>query len=590
MCGIAGLFCAPGEGAAASATLLAIRDAMEARGPDDAGFAAVAEGRLLLGHRRLAIIDLSAAGHQPMEAAGGAATIVYNGEIYNYRALRDGLAASGQRFTSHSDTETILALYLREGVEMLPKLDGMFALAIWDAAARKLILARDTHGIKPLYYRTSPTFAFASQVRALLRDPATDRRIDPHAAMGFAVWGSVPEPHTIVASVKALPPGHWMEVTQDGIPGDPVPFRTLRQVFDLAPDRQSVDPAKAIAASVARHLEADVEVGCFLSAGVDSGAVLGLMRDAGAERVRAITLRFAEFAGSERDESVLAAEVARHYGAEHIVDTIDREDFAAAMPAISAAMDQPSIDGVNSWFVSRSAARAGLKVALSGLGGDELLGGYSTFRSVPATHRFAAGLAKVPALGRLARLLAARFASGKPGGVLDYARSLEGAYLARRAMLMPEQAGVALAGAGLGTQVEREALLAPVRTVAGEAGGNPIRAISLLESSFYMRNQLLRDSDWAGMAHSLEIRLPLVDARLSGEIAPILPTLQEGAGKRLLAAAPSRPLPRAVVQRRKTGFGIPVAQWIGGSASSNLRDGWAAEVLARYVAAHRLSA
>lgn len=586
MCGIAGLFCAPGETGAASPRLLAMRDAMAARGPDDAGFAAVAAGRLLLGHRRLSIIDLSPAGHQPMMAANGAVTIVYNGEIYNYRKLRAELAAQGYAFRSDSDTETILALYLRDGIAMLPRLVGMFALAIWDERHAKLLLARDTHGIKPLYYRSSPTFAFASQVRALLADPATERRLDPDAALGFAVWGAVPEPRTIVAGIAALPAGHWLEVDANGVAGVPKPFLTLPDVLNVGLGDAPQDPRKALAESVARHLVADVEVGCFLSAGVDSGAILGLMRDAGAARMRAITLRFAEFAGSERDEAPLAGEVARLYGAEHLVETIDAADFSASLPLIRQAMDQPSIDGVNSWFVSRSAARVGLKVALSGLGGDELLGGYSTFTSVPATHALVRGIAAVPILGSVARAAARRLFGGKRAMVLDYARTLEGAYLARRAMLMPEDAG---------SVIERPAapdaradLLAPLEQVVEAVPGPGIATLSALESSIYMRNQLLRDSDWAGMAHSLEIRLPLVDAALSRAIAPHLARFGPGDGKRLLASAPARALPAAIVDRRKTGFGVPVERWIGGRPGSRLADGWARQVFADYVATMRL--
>lgn len=586
MCGIAGLYCAPGEAQAASARLLAMRDAMAARGPDDAGFASVGDGRLLLGHRRLAIIDLSPAGHQPMTSADGQVTMVYNGEIYNYRELRAELAAQGYPFRSDSDTETILALYLRDGAAMLPRLVGMFALAIWDQRKGKLLLARDTHGIKPLYYRTGPTFAFASQVRALLADPATERKLDPDAALGFAVWGSVPEPRTIVAGIAALPAGHWLEVGQDGTPGAPQPFLTLPDVLNAGLDEELQDPRQALAQSVARHLVADVEVGCFLSAGVDSGAILGLMRDAGATRLRAITLRFAEFAGTDRDEAPLAAEVARLYGAEHLIDTIDAADFSASLPAIREAMDQPSIDGINTWFVSRAAARAGLKVALSGLGGDELLGGYSTFGTVPATHALARRVAAIPLFGSIARAATRHVLGGKQSLVLDYARTLEGAYLARRAMVMPEHtAGVIGRSAGTCT---RSDLLAPLGDVVRAVPGRGKVTLSALESSAYMRNQLLRDSDWAGMAHSLEIRLPLVDARLSRAMAGHLHRAAPGDGKRLLASAPSRPLPASIVDRKKTGFGVPVERWIGGKPGGRLADGWAGQVFGDYVTALRL--
>ena len=587
MCGIAGLFAPASDKAVSVANLTAMRDRMMSRGPDDAGLQTVHDGRLGLSHRRLSIMDLSPAGHQPMSYRDGRYTIVYNGEIYNHPQLRAELEAKGDRFRSDSDTETILAMIARYGKAALPRLRGMFAFALWDAQARTLMLARDTHGIKPLYYRTAPSFAFASQVKALLADPATDRRASAAGAFGFAIWGHVPEPHTIVEGIHALPAGHCLRVDSDGRAGEPEPFLTLEDILAGEPGE---DIAAAIRESVSAHMLADVEVGCFLSAGVDSGAILGLMRDAGAREVKAITLRFAEFAGTEKDEAPLAAQIAGQYGAQHIVDTVTGEDFAASLPEIRAAMDQPSIDGVNTWFVSRAAARAGLKVAMSGLGGDELLAGYSTFQSVPETHRNARAVNDVPLLGVLARGLARMAAPGKAAHVLDHAGTFAGAYVARRAMYLPEKAG---------------AILPKFIAADGRASYDPARRaeamldrlveasdalrVSALESSHYMRSQLLRDSDWAGMAHSLEIRIPLVDAVLSRAVAPHLATLDPGAGKRILANAPSTPLPPEIVDRKKTGFGIPVGAWSTGKAGAKLAEGWAGQVLDGYLADRKLS-
>lgn len=590
MCGIVGLLEQGGSGADALATLRGMRDAMEARGPDDAGEAIMSDGRVLLGHRRLAIIELSALGHQPMRSPDGRLTIVYNGEIYNHLELRPELERAGWAFRSGSDTETILAAYQMLGTAAFARLRGMFGIAIWDSAAGELVLARDPHGIKPLYYRRSPGFAFASQVTALLADPRTDRRLDPAGVAGFAVWGSVPEPNTIVAGISALPAGHFMTVgLASGQPHEPQAYSTIDTLFRRSREKPSSDPRDAIRESVREHMLADTEVGCFLSAGVDSGAILGMMRDCEPARLRAITLRFAEFAGTERDESGLAAEVAALYGAEHTIDTIDRADFEASLPAILSAMDQPSIDGINSWFVSRSAARMGLKVALSGLGGDELLGGYSTFRTIPATRRMMLLAKGAGPLGAAARALLRRVGPGKLRHVLDLEPGWAGAYLARRAMALPETAAGVVGPRFAPAFGNASDPLAAVRAHTGDPDDSDVARVSQLESSLYMRNQLLRDSDWAGMAHSLEIRLPLVDAVLTRQIARHLPDFVGGRGKALLAGAPYVPLPAAIVDRRKTGFGIPVAQWTGGGAEAKLASGWARQVLESYADRYRLS-
>lgn len=588
MCGIVGLIERNGR-RGDDGLLVRMRDAMHARGPDDAGAIELANGAVQLGHRRLAIIELSELGHQPMTTTDGRLTIVYNGEIYNHLELRPELERRGCRFRSGSDTETILAAYQVHGAEAFAMLRGMFALAIWDEAAQELVLARDPHGIKPLYHRQEAGFAFASQVTALLVDPRTERRLDPEALAGFAVWGAVPEPRTIVAGIAALPAGHFMRVSRDGVAGAAEPFLAVGELFRRSFEEPAADPRAALRDSVRQHMLADTEVGCFLSAGVDSGAILGMMRDCAPTSLRAITLRFAEFAGTERDESLLAGEVARLYGADHQIDTIDAVDFEASLPAILEAMDQPSIDGVNSWFVSRAAARAGLKVALSGLGGDELLGGYSTFHTVPATWRLARAADRAGPIGAAARAVLRGFARGKARHALDYGGSFAGAYLLRRSMALPDQGAAVLGPALASARAADFDPLAAVREFAGNDTDGELSRVGLLESSLYMRNQLLRDSDWAGMAHSLEIRLPLVDAVLTRQMARHLPAFRDGKGKEILAAAPDTPLPRAIVERRKTGFGIPVAQWIGGGADTKLSSGWARRVLEAYVERHRLS-
>ena len=348
----------------------------------------------------------------------------------------------------------------------------------------------------------------------------------------------------------------------------------------------------ATAQSVKAHLIADVEVGLFLSAGIDSGALLGLMKDAGQTRVRAITLAFEEFRGTHDDESILAREIGRTYGAEHVVRFVSETEFLSDLPAILQAMDQPSIDGINTWFVSKAAHEAGLKVALSGLGGDEILGGYPSFQDIPRWVKGFGAVASIPGFGRTVRLVASAFGllknTPKARAFFEHAGSYEGAYLLRRGLRLPfelssvldaETVKIGLARLG-GRKRLTEAALTP-------RPASPAARIASLESCWYMRHQLLRDSDWAGMAHSLEIRTPLVDIALLRDLAPVTAQLAVGEGKRLLAAAPSTPLPASVVNRPKTGFVVPTGQWIarqapGAAASKGAASrAWASEVINR---------
>jgi asparagine synthase (glutamine-hydrolysing) len=320
--------------------------------------------------------------------------------------------------------------------------------------------------------------------------------------------------------------------------------------------------------SVKAHLLADVEVGLFLSAGVDSGALLGLMRDAGQHEIRAITLAFDEFKDSDEDEGPHAARVAARYGARHILRRVSEREFERDLPAIFDAMDQPSIDGINTWFIAKAAKEAGLKVALSGIGGDELLAGYPSFIDVPRWRRRFGALSKVPGFGALARTLVQALApqltrrQPKAGGLFEYSSSWAGAYLLRRGLFLPHELD-----AILDPDIAREGLrrLDPIRGLAASITPDPdtdVGRICALESSHYLRNQLLRDADWAGMAHSLEIRVPLVDVTLLTDFAPAIAALTPGRGKAALAQAPSLPLPEDIVARAKTGFGVPTGDWM----------------------------
>ena len=575
MCGLNGIYAYSGASSLPKASeLLTTRDAMRVRGPDGSGAWWSADHRCGLGHRRLSIIDLSERADQPMISDDGQSVVVFNGEIYNYPQLRAELKQQGVQFKTTSDTEVLLHLYARSGEQIVERLRGMYAFAIWDNLRRGLFLARDPYGIKPLYTANDGwTFRFASQVKALLAGGQVSRDPEPAGLVGFHLFGSVPEPFTLYREIRALPAGHTQWVDEVG-PREPKRFANLAAVYASGANR-TVDEGEllqgvrsAVLDSVSAHLLADVEVGVFLSAGIDSGALLGLMRDAGQKRIRAITLGFEEFSGTAEDEVPLAAEMARQYGAEHIVRRVNEREFQNDLPRIMEAMDQPSIDGVNTWFVSKVAREAGLKVALSGLGGDELLGSYPSFRDIPRWRARYGALAAVPFAGKLARKLIMALTPSlvrrnpKAASLFEYATSLSGAYLLRRGLFLPHELPTLL-----GDEIAREGLYRlgyaqSIRTQLTPDPGSNVARINVLESANYMRNQLLSDADWAGMAHSIEIRVPLVDWQLVTTVGPMLAKLAPGVGKDALALAPSVPLPEVVRSRRKTGFVVPTGKWM----------------------------
>jgi asparagine synthase (glutamine-hydrolysing) len=580
MCGINGLYAYNrASPTPLEAELLATRDHMARRGPDGAGAWWSSDRRLALGHRRLAIIDLDARAAQPMLSHDGAMVVTFNGEIYNLPELRAGLEAQGRQFRTTSDTEALLHLYAVYGPAMVRMLRGMFAFGIWDATRNGLFLARDPYGIKPLYTANDGwTFRFASQVKALLAGGKVSRDPEPAGLVGFHLFGSVPEPFTLYREIRALPAGHTQWIDAAG-PGEPQAYANLAEALSVgarnpapASERRARIGA-AVADSVRAHLLADVEVGVFLSAGVDSGALLGLMRDAGQAKVRTITLGFGEFLGAAEDEVPLAIQVAALYGAEHIVRRVSEAEFRADLPDIIDAMDQPSIDGVNTWFVAKAAREAGLKVALSGLGGDELLAGYPSFRDIPRWVSWLRGPGAVPGLGAGLRALGV-FAglsrdNPKALGLAEYGGSYPGAYLLRRGLFLPFELPVLLDRDLVAEGLRRLRPLGRLGACLAPDPGSPTARVSALESANYMKNQLLRDADWAGMAHSLEIRTPLVDFTLLQALAPISRGLTAAEGKGALAAAPSIPLPAAIVQRPKTGFGVPTGRWMAQASGAS---------------------
>jgi asparagine synthase (glutamine-hydrolysing) len=603
MCGIAGAYACGSEASRVDvAALRAMREHMTARGPDGAGEWYSEDQRTGLMHRRLSIIDLSERGAQPMMSANGQLVIVFNGEIYNYRELRRDLEIDGCVFRSDSDTEVLLHLYAREGEGMLVRLRGMFAFSIWDALSKKLFLARDTFGIKPLYYaEQAGTLYFASQVQALLTGNV-DKRPDPAGMAGFLLWGSVPEPWTMFKGIRALPAGHFMTV-EPGRVSIPQAYKTVSGVLRDACvkptncDRASAleEIADAVRDSVRAHHIADVPVGVFLSAGLDS-SMIALATSANSDalhRLRTVTLGFREYEGGDGDEVPSAEAVASMCYSEHVTDWVQKADFEGAREALLQAMDQPSIDGVNTWFVARAARAAGLKVALSGLGGDEVFASYPSFADVPRMVGTFRRFARPALVGRTLRYLSApvakRVSSPKYAGLVEYGGTMAGAYLLRRALYMPWELaaimGAEAAAEGLTALKTIERLNATIADIP-----IPRLAITALEMEWYMRHQLLRDADWAGMAHSLEIRVPFVDLMLLERVAPCF-ARHPDITKTEVAKATAPTMPLTLLNRPKTGFTVPVREWMIGGASMPSRErglrGWAQFCGNQYAAANR---
>ncbi|HEY1984132.1 MAG TPA: asparagine synthase (glutamine-hydrolyzing) [Terracidiphilus sp.] len=581
MCGIAGI-CSV-VGIIPQNQIDAVRRmtrSLRSRGPDAEGF--WKRDNVAFGHRRLAILDLDRRADQPMLSSDNRFCITFNGEIYNFRELRRDLEAKGETFRTSSDTEVLLSLYAWYGPDMLPKLRGMFAFAIWDSQSRELFMARDPYGIKPLYYAaTRSGLIFASQVKAILASGLVDREMEPAALAGFYLWGSVPEPWTLYRGLLALPAGTWMRAVS-GVAQKPVCWHDIGDAWRVEQEACSAGELQErvrhrVTESVRAHLVSDVPVSAFLSGGVDSGTLVALCSEMGA-KIEGITISFKEFEDQRLDEAPLAAQIAARYDVPHHIRPVSRAEFEEEIPRFIEAMDQPTIDGVNSWFACKAAAEQGYKVVLSGLGGDELLYGYSIARDIPRGLPRNRAVARIPGVRRMLRGLFARVPQlqfhPKLKGVPVFMGSVEGEYFLRRSLFLPQELS-----ALMGEEQAREGLhrlggSPPGMQAAGAVNGGG--AICLLDSTLYMRNQLLRDSDWTSMAFSLELRTPLVDATLLQSLSRYHAKFINGNGKRMLAMSPRQPLPDSIINRPKTGFAVPMTQWLAAGIGQR---SWASSAL-----------
>ncbi len=592
MCGVAGFIDLRAETPSKNLNVLAgdMAKSLDHRGPDDSGVWTDAEAGVALAHSRLSVRDLSDAGRQPMLSFDERYVLVYNGEIYDMEEMRAGLEGRGVRFRGLSDTEVLLNACACYGVaETLNRLNGMFAFALWDRRDRTLHLARDRLGEKPLYYGwVGGDFVFASEIKALRAHPRWRGEVDRGALTLLLRHNYIPAPHSIYQGIHKLLPGHWLTVPAAAA-DKPEGVRTaaywsaravaeagVREPF-RGTAQEAADGLEALLRDAVRlRMEADVPVGAFLSGGVDSSMVVALMQQECRVPVRTFSIGFHE---AEFNEAHYAKAVAAHLGTEHTELYVTPQEAMQVIPRLPELFDEPFADSsqIPTFLVSEMTRRH-VTVSLSGDGGDELFGGYDTFADIPRMVRV---LGAVPGLGRFGRRLRAataplfrlpgiaRALSPKWAGLLELGGGWGGAYLLRRGIFMPwELAGL------LGPEMAADGLeaLQPLIRLDRTAGPPAATAakMSALEISWYMQNQLLRDSDWAGMAHGLEIRVPLVDEHLFRRLAPAIAT-GAGPSKSAMAATPARPLPDGVLNRPKTGFQVPVRKWMlsGGESTGN---------------------
>jgi asparagine synthase (glutamine-hydrolysing) len=571
MCGIAGLVTAPGQ--VADARLLkAMTDILAHRGPDGDGMHL--DGRVGLGHRRLAIIDLTT-GDQPMASDDGRVWVVFNGEIYNFRELRRDLESRGERFRTTSDTEVLIKAYEVYGTDCLRHLRGMFAFALWDGRRRRLFLARDRAGIKPLVYAwDGRRLLFGSEIKALLQDPSVERDVDVDALRDYLTFLYVPSPKTIFRAIRKLPPASFLTLDVDA--GD---LRVERYwTLEFRPDyrrgeAETLEGLRAhLADAVRSHLVSDVPIGAFLSGGTDSGSVVALMAQATREPVRTFSIGFEEEAF---DEVAYARMVATRYGTQHY-EFVVKPDALAALPRLAWQFDEPFADAsaLPTYYVSKI-TREHVTVGLSGDGGDESFAGYTRYARAQALHR---RLDRLPA--RAARPLLGLAASLMPRGMRGQgALALLGADPVERYFrIMTGGRGPTLAGLlapDLRARMAGEPDDRVFRALAGPAPeADYVATMQRLDIETYLPEDILTKVDRTSMLVSLESRVPLLDHVLM-EYAATIPSawkLSDGQGKAVLKRVMADHLPREVLHRRKMGFGVPLGAWLRGDLGAYTRE------------------
>jgi asparagine synthase (glutamine-hydrolysing) len=555
--------------------------ALRHRGPDDRGIvtcklrSASCPGEVVLGNTRLAIIDMSAAGHQPMHDPDTGNWITYNGETYNYRQLRKEIGDDFGPWRSSTDTEVVLRAYRKWGIEAFGRLRGMFALAIWDNRKEELVLARDQFGIKPLYYFLDSTeasanlqpscaelFIFASEIRALLASELVPRKLSVAAVRSFLEYGSVQSPLSIVEKVRSLMPGQCLRVRKNSPSSLNLELSqfTIPSCLEQQPDSRIEAIAKLktlLEDSVQQHLISDVPLGVFLSGGMDSSAIVALMSRVSTEQPKTFSVVFDEHQFNEATHSRLVAE---KFKTDHCEVRLNQQSLLTALPEAIVALDQPTMDGINTYVVSKAVKNGGLTVALSGLGGDELFGGYPSFRRAlkfQSTNSLTkSALKAIARIGDLSANSSTQRSKFRQLAASNYAPA--DVYRITRQLFSPDTVKLL-------SQTVAENQLETKSDSNGHS--DTVNAISKLEMEGYMANTLLRDTDVMSMAHSLEVRVPFVDSRVAEFVLNLpgewkLNGNAQNRPKALLAEVLTDFLPQEFLVRKKMGFTLPFEHWM----------------------------
>ena len=587
MCGIVGIFNFGGTPRDDGEAVLRMRDAIKHRGPDDAGVYLSNDRRVALGHRRLSIVDLSPAGHQPMSNEDGTVWITFNGEIYNHESLRPGLLEKGHTFRSHSDTEAIVHQYEEQGPECLQALDGMFALGIWDDARGRLTLARDRMGKKPLYYMLAGgKLLFGSEIKALLAHPDVSRDIDPEALNLYLTFGNVPPPYTLFAGIRKLPAGHRLIVDRLGN----VNIERYWSPFGGPRWSEHADEAESVArvgdllkSAVRKRLMSDVPIACLLSGGVDSSAIVGLMSALVTRPLQTYSVGFEGFGAEENfNDQPYARLVAKRFGCDHHEVNVTAAECRDYLPELVYAQDEPIGDPacLPMHFLCKAARRDGNIVLLVGEGSDEVFGGYPEMaRLIQTASQRWERVRRLPRLLRSGLHAASRLLRAPAGriDILRRARDDEPLYWGLDVVFW---------------DTEKEELLRPqtwsrlepsrpsraaeyVRGAytdlfARQPGADLMQQMSALELANRLPELLLMRVDKLSMAHSVEARAPFLDYQLVefGLSLPQSLKIRGGKSKYVLKRALEPVLPAEVLERRKQGFRVPLPAWLKGPLAS----------------------
>lgn len=559
MCGIVGAKCGSVE------TIEKMLQALSHRGPDDNGIIEDRDSRVILGNCRLAIQDLTSAAHMPMCDNNEKACITYNGEVYNFLEIRAELESKGYNFKSNSDTEIVLASYLTWGTSCLKKLRGMFAFAIWDKERRELFLARDRFGIKPLYWSSvNKTFLFSSEIKGLLVSGMIQGRVDYQSLWDYLSLGAVPPPKTMVRDINALLPGHAMIVRDRDI--------RIWKYWDLDEVASNLDVPKKEAEAKETlleilkdvsmlHMIADVKVGIFLSGGVDSTSMVGLLSQNGEMPLNTYSVGFAN-EDQSNDELKYARIAAERFNTDHTEYILRGDDIAEGLQSFFRYIDQPTTDGLNTYLISRKAS-TDVKVAISGLGSDELFAGYPQFRRLEKAGRW------LPIGNSLMGNISKHLPSFVPGRIRNpmefYASDMAHRHTMIRTLFSEYEKLRIVRKEILGDSKPPSPIIDYYKDLLGH-GKDIVQETTYVETYGYMARTLLRDADSLSMANSLELRVPFIDHKLA-EFVYALPSelkLSRNDNKYILKTTLKDILPEEIKNRSKVGFNLPLRKWLSG--------------------------